>query len=52
MFLLGYEEGLCPRAEEFYRRVFTLPIFPGLSEVDLEQVVETLVAVCREVLGS
>lgn len=47
---LGYREGLCPRAEDFYARAVSLPIFPGLSDDDVARVVETVGAVAREVL--
>jgi UDP-4-amino-4,6-dideoxy-N-acetyl-beta-L-altrosamine transaminase len=29
---LGYKIGLCPRAEEFYKRIISLPIFPMLMK--------------------
>ncbi len=48
---LGYSEGLCPRAEDFYARAVSLPIFPGLSDGDVARVIETVTAVAREVLA-
>jgi UDP-4-amino-4,6-dideoxy-N-acetyl-beta-L-altrosamine transaminase len=48
---LGYAEGLCPRAEEFYARAVSLPIFPGLTDRDVARVIETISAVAREVLA-
>ena len=47
---LGYAEGLCPQAEDFYSRAVSLPIFPGLTDSDIARVVETVAAVAREVL--
>jgi perosamine synthetase len=44
---LGYEKGLCPRAEAAYERLLTLPLFPGMDDQDVDDVV---VAV-RKVLG-
>lgn len=35
-------EGLCPVAESAYRRILSLPIFPGLGETDLARIAETL----------
>ena len=28
----GYEAGICPRAEEFYKRSMMLPVYPGLTQ--------------------
>jgi len=47
---LGYPEGLCPQAEDFYSRAVSLPIFPGLTDGDIARVIETVAAVAREVL--
>jgi UDP-4-amino-4,6-dideoxy-N-acetyl-beta-L-altrosamine transaminase len=48
---LGYQQGLCRLAEDFYSRVVSLPIYPGLTESDLTRVVETVDAVARETLA-
>lgn len=39
---LGYRRGLCPRAEAFYREELSLPLFPGLTDVDQDRVVDEL----------
>lgn len=39
----GYRRGMCPNAERFYAEELSLPLFPGLSDSDLERVVESLV---------
>ncbi|MEG0259811.1 MAG: UDP-4-amino-4,6-dideoxy-N-acetyl-beta-L-altrosamine transaminase [Lysinibacillus sp.] len=39
---LGYEKGLCPKAEEWYEQALTLPIFPGMTDEDVMDVVCTL----------
>ena len=39
----GYRRGLCVVAESFYRREISLPMFPVLSTVAIERVVESLV---------
>jgi perosamine synthetase len=43
----GYRRGLCPRAEEAFARLLTLPLFPAMSEADIEDVLAAL----RKVLG-
>jgi UDP-4-amino-4,6-dideoxy-N-acetyl-beta-L-altrosamine transaminase len=41
----GYAPGLCPVAEEAYRGLLTLPMFPAMSRSDVERVVETLATI-------
>jgi perosamine synthetase len=44
---LGYRRGLCPRAEAAFERIVTLPMFPAMTDGDVEDVVTAL----RKVLG-
>lgn len=39
---LGYNKGLCPRAESLYERMITLPLFPKMTDKDLEDVIKAL----------
>ena len=39
---LGYKRGLCPNAESFYAEELSLPLFPDLTDGDVDRVVETL----------
>jgi len=39
---LGYERGLCPVAEKWYEQALTLPIYPGMMDKDVEDVVRAL----------
>lgn len=43
--LFGYKEGTLPVTEETSRKCLSLPIYPGMSEDDVEYVVSTLKAV-------
>jgi dTDP-4-amino-4,6-dideoxygalactose transaminase len=36
---LGYEKGLCPKAERWYEQDLTLPIFPKMNQKDIEDVI-------------
>ncbi|WP_343337977.1 UDP-4-amino-4,6-dideoxy-N-acetyl-beta-L-altrosamine transaminase [Terrisporobacter petrolearius] len=36
---LGYEEGLCPNAEDLYNKMITLPLHANMSDKDLQDVV-------------
>lgn len=39
---LGYEKGLCPQAEKLYDEIITLPLFPKMSNVDVEDVIKAV----------
>ncbi len=39
---LGYKRGLCPNAEELYDNMITLPLFPGMTETDINDVVKAV----------
>jgi perosamine synthetase len=36
---LGYQKGLCPQAEALYEDIITLPLFYGMSDQDVEDVI-------------
>jgi UDP-4-amino-4,6-dideoxy-N-acetyl-beta-L-altrosamine transaminase len=38
----GYQRGMCPNAEQFYREEISLPMFPDLTDADVDRVIETL----------
>ena len=44
---LGFKNDLCPVCEEFYKKVFSIPMYPTLTDEDIEFVNETL----NKVLG-
>lgn len=37
----GTTKGLCPQAESAYESIITLPMWPGMSEADVDSVIET-----------
>jgi dTDP-4-amino-4,6-dideoxygalactose transaminase len=37
---LGYKKGLCPNSEQLYERIITLPLFPKMTENDVNDVIE------------
>jgi len=39
---LGYKKRLCPVAEAAYERLLTLPLFPAMSDKDIEDVIEAV----------
>jgi perosamine synthetase len=38
----GTGDGLCPRAERAYEEILTLPIFPGMTDADVDDVIEAM----------
>ncbi|WP_420335136.1 UDP-4-amino-4,6-dideoxy-N-acetyl-beta-L-altrosamine transaminase [Roseibium sp.] len=45
---LGFRHGDYPEAERYYRQAITLPLFPGMSEQDQDDVIRVLTATCDE----
>lgn len=39
---LGYAKDLCPNAEEYYRTAITIPLFPKMSESDVQDVISAV----------
>ncbi|PIN90890.1 UDP-4-amino-4,6-dideoxy-N-acetyl-beta-L-altrosamine transaminase [Candidatus Pacearchaeota archaeon CG10_big_fil_rev_8_21_14_0_10_34_76] len=39
---IGYSVGICPNAEEFYKRIISLPIYPGLTREEQEYVIDKI----------
>lgn len=37
---LGYEKGLCPVAEKVYNQIITIPIYPTITDEDVEKVIK------------
>jgi dTDP-4-amino-4,6-dideoxygalactose transaminase len=37
---LGYRRGLCPNAERFYAEELSLPLFPDLTDTDVDRVID------------
>ncbi len=38
----GYQPGLCPKAETAYEEILSLPLFPGMSDGDANDVIEAV----------
>ena len=43
----GYQRGMCPNAESFYEEELSLPLFPDLTDEQVDLVVESLVKALR-----
>ncbi|HWO75378.1 MAG TPA: UDP-4-amino-4,6-dideoxy-N-acetyl-beta-L-altrosamine transaminase [Bacillus sp. (in: firmicutes)] len=40
--MLDYQKGLCPNAEKLYEEIITLPLFPLMTEADIQDVIEAV----------
>jgi dTDP-4-amino-4,6-dideoxygalactose transaminase len=38
----GYQRGMCPNAERFYAEELSLPLFPDLTDGDVDRVIDTV----------
>ncbi len=38
----GYAKGKCPRAETYYSRTLSLPLYPAMTEAQVQMVIETV----------
>lgn len=36
---LGYEKGLCPHAEEVYKGIMSIPLYPRMTDQDVDDVI-------------
>ena len=39
---LGYERGLCPNAEALYRNILSIPLYPAMTDQDVEDVIHAV----------
>lgn len=39
---MGYEKGLCPHAEEIYKGIMSIPLYPKMSDQDVEDVIHAV----------
>lgn len=39
---LGYQMGLCPNAEELYQEIMSIPLYPKLTDKDVEDVIHAV----------
>lgn len=42
---LGFEKGICTRAEDFYQREISIPIYPSMTDDDINYVIEKVLEV-------
>ena len=39
---LGYEKGMCPNAEEIYKGIMSIPLYPKMSDKDVEDTIHAV----------
>lgn len=42
---LGYKRGICPNAEEIYKGIMSIPLYPKMSDQDMEDVIHAVIKV-------
>lgn len=47
---LGFVRGLCPVAEDFYRRAISLPLFPLMTDAEVDRVINRVLVAVDELL--
>ncbi len=46
---LGYVQGLCPNSEMFYKRQISIPLYPAMTEENIEYVTKTIMKTFHEI---
>ncbi|KAF0135283.1 MAG: UDP-4-keto-6-deoxy-N-acetylglucosamine 4-aminotransferase [Candidatus Saganbacteria bacterium] len=46
---LGYERGLCPNAEKYYRKCLSIPMYPKMTDEQQDYVIAKLRDVCERI---
>lgn len=46
---LGYQKGSMPKAESLYERIITLPLFPAMTDQDVQDVIDAVQEVIEQV---
>ena len=36
---MGYQKGLCPNAEKIYQRIMSIPLYPKMTDQDVDDVI-------------
>ncbi len=44
---LGYKKGLCPNAEDFYKREISIPMYPRMTDKEVDYVVKIILKVLK-----
>jgi dTDP-4-amino-4,6-dideoxygalactose transaminase len=44
----GYEKGKCPRAETYYSRTLSLPLYPAMTDTQIQTVIETVLTTLND----
>lgn len=44
---LGYRKGICPKAEKLYEEMLTLPLYYGMTDQDVEDVIHAVTKIAR-----
>ncbi len=42
---LGYKEGICPNAENIYKGIMSVPLYPKMTDADVEDVIRSVIKI-------
>ncbi|MBN3039636.1 MAG: UDP-4-amino-4,6-dideoxy-N-acetyl-beta-L-altrosamine transaminase [Candidatus Omnitrophica bacterium] len=45
----GYKRGICPRAEDFYQRELSIPLYPSMDKLTVKKVIDKLKSVFNKI---
>lgn len=48
---LGYQKGICPKAEKLYEEIISLPLYYGMSDQDVKDVIAAVEKIARYYAG-
>lgn len=46
---IGYKKGLCPAAEDYYLREMSIPIYPSMTDGQIERVTQSVITVFEQI---
>ena len=44
---LGYQKGLCPKAEKLYEEIISLPLYYAMTDQDVEDVIRAVTRIAK-----
>ncbi|SDC92336.1 UDP-4-amino-4,6-dideoxy-N-acetyl-beta-L-altrosamine transaminase [Halanaerobium congolense] len=45
---LGYEKGICPKAERLYERIITIPLYPKMNDQQVDEVIKRIKSIINK----
>ena len=45
---LGFKKGICPNAEEIYKKIISIPLYPKMTDDDIDRVIEVILKTIKK----